>query len=768
MGDPAADAGVGMIRRRPVDLASCDTEPIHEIGGVQPHGALIAVDAASSTVTHASVNLEAFLGVAADAVLGRPLGEALGEANVAALAGRAVEPLQPELIRPWFLDVNGRRLECFPHRHGVSLILEFVPFEDGPAPLWEEDLLRQRIVAELVKRETLEDLAHVSASILREVTGFDRVMIYRFAPDKHGEVIAESTSRPDSFLGQHYPASDIPDPARRHFALNLIRSIPDINAAPSPIITRAGEIADATSARPLDLTFSKLRAVAPVHVEYLNNMGVRGSMSISLTANGSLWGLVACHHYAALHLPWSRFRFCELLGGTISALLQSIENAVQLRQSIRAEKVAHELEIAASGGATLAQAIAGRADELLLQMNACGIELVLDGRRHGFGLVPAERVEYTGMLVQARDGIAAIEELGPIVEIDLPGGRRAAGAAFLSLSEDGADHLVFLREEFEQTITWAGKPDKVTRREVDGTVRLSPRGSFALWSEERRGRSKPFSQNDREALRIVRRALFALNSRDRERMAVAAQKQAEREEARLRLVVMEATRRSSLGELASALAHELNQPLSAVTNYVNACRQELRNYGKQIPDEVNALIDSAVTESSRAADLVRRLRNFIAGGEIVPERVDLALLVRQGADLALAAAEEQAPEIAFRVGADLPRVWADPVQIGQVVLNLVRNALPALRDQPVRRLTIAASRSGPMVEVSVADTGIGIAEDLRETIFEPFHSSTTAGMGIGLSLCRSIIEAHGGRIWLADQPVGACFVFSLPIDGPPP
>jgi signal transduction histidine kinase len=278
----------------------------------------------------------------------------------------------------------------------------------------------------------------------------------------------------------------------------------------------------------------------------------------------------------------------------------------------------------------------------------------------------------------------------------------------------------------------------------------------------------PFSESDREALRIVRRVLFALDSLERERTAVAAQKQAEREEARLRMLVMEAGRRSSLGELASVLAHELNQPLAAVTNYVNACRQELRNYGRSVPDDINDLIESAVGEASRAAALVRRLRNFISGGEVVAERIDLRAPIRQGVDLALASADGPPPEVSVDVWPDVPRIDADPIQIGLVVLNLVRNSLPAMRDSPVRSLAIVVRRVGEEVEIAVSDTGCGVPPDLLDTVFEPFHRSTTRGMGIGLSLCRSIVEAHGGRIWFEPRSSGAKVVFTLPVDGPRP
>lgn len=752
--------------KRPIDLSSCDTEPIHVIGAIQPFGCLVAAGRRTLTIEFASGNTGDYLGWRCADLLGKPLAALLGDARVAELLARPLQPTAPDLLRPWFVIVRrpdgaDADLECFPHLHEGQIILEFVHRQDGPAIMWEEDRLRQRIISELIRPEALTELAQVGAQIIREVTGFDRVMIYRFAPDKHGEVIAESTSRKDSFLGLHYPASDIPDPARRHFVSNVIRAIPDINAVAVPIITRSGDVADARSANPLDLTFSKLRAVAPVHIEYLNNMGVGASMSISLIANNELWGLVACHHYAPLHLAWSRFRFCELLGGTISALLQSLENTIQLRHSIRAEKTAFAMERQARLGKPLKAVIREHAAVLMDQCDAQGMVLTLDDKRLPIGRVPGADMDYSVLKAALVDGIATSDHLDGLAPAGSPVGGEVAGVAMMELSDDGRDFLAMFREPFEQTIRWAGKPEKVETRLDDGTMRLSPRGSFALWREERRGRSRPFTEIDHEVLRITRRALFAMNSQDRERAAITAKMKAEAEEARLRLVLLDAARDRSLGELASALAHELNQPLSAVTNYVNACRQELRNYGLQVPEQVDRLMDSVVTESSRAADLVRRLRNFISQGEIALEEIDLHAVIRQGVDLALAATSDAPPEVEYEFAPDLRPILADPVQLGQVILNLVRNSLTAMQDMDPRMIRVSTLIDGFFVRIAVRDTGAGIPESVVKTVFEPFHNSTTSGMGIGLSLCRSIVEAHGGRIWTQPVPSGAEFVFTL-------
>ncbi len=753
-----------------VNLETCDREPIHLIGAVQPHGALIAIDDAHFVVEFASKNTAAFVGAGPERILGKEIAKVIGAENARQLRTMKLDPSTPKLLSPWFISFSGPDgrqidLECLPHRNNGHIILEFLHPEPAPARVWEDEYLRREFISELVKPGALEELANASARIIRDVTGFDRVMIYRFAEDRHGEVIAESTNRPDSFLGLHYPASDIPDPARRHFLLNVVRSIPDINSERVPIISRRGTVADAASVRPLDLTFSKLRAVAPVHVEYLNNMGVAASLSISLVTQNQLWGLVACHHYEPREVSSSRLRFAELLGSTTSALLQSIESTNQLEKSIAAEKTAFRIEQQARGGKSLRTLITDWAPVLMQLLDAQGLLLVLGNDRVVFGAVPGAALHFSGLREVLADGVAMTSHLSAHIDIDEEQLKVAAGAALLDLSDDGRDYLVFLRSDFEQTIRWAGKPDKVGTTTEDGITRLSPRGSFALWREERHGQSRPFDTMDRDALRILRRALFALNSLEHERAALEAQRVAQAQEVRLRHALLDASRASSMGELASAIAHELNQPLSAISNFISACRQELKNAEVEIPERAAQLIDEAIAETTRAGDLMRRMRNFISAGDLNAEYIDLNKAIQQGIDLALVSVDLPRLQVSLLLDKSILRVLADPVQIGQVVLNLARNSITAMQDSKTQKLTVEVIRSGRSVKVYIRDTGHGIPPEQYKYLFEPFNTSTTQGMGIGLSLCRSIIEAHEGRIWAEPTKNGAVFVFQLPIEG---
>jgi len=754
-----------MTRREPVDLDACDKEPIHLIGAVQPHGAVLAVDAHTRRIEYASLSVETILGTPARRCLGRGLSQFIPEDQIRRITGRDLTPTRPAILRPVAIeaicdDGTRRALESVPHRIADHIILELLEPDIKAVEVWEEEALRQRIAAELVRPDTLAELAELSAEIVRGVIGFDRVMIYRFAPDKHGRVIAESTSRPDSFLDQHYPASDIPEPARRHFILNMVRAIGDIEAEASPILPAAGRMA------PLDLTFARLRAVPRVHVEYLRNMGVRASCSISLVTNDELWGLIACHNYTARIVPSSKLRFLELIGGTISALLQGIENRMLLRRSIEAEKIAFAIETEGREGRLLRDLIREWAPAIAAATGSHASVLSQAGATVRHGPVPEPPLAYDVLRRRAVDGIALDDRLAETLPMTDAQREHAAGAAYLELSGDGEDFLVLHRPHFIETINWAGKPGKILRRDEDGSARLSPRGSFAVWAEERRGRSRPYDATDREVIRILRRALFALNSLERERAAVRAQKEAEAEEERLRLALLDAARRSSLGELATALAHELNQPLSAVSNYVSACRQELRNLGHDLPPEIDEIMAEAVSEAIRAGDLLRRIREFIGEGKLSPEVTDLEQAIRQGVRLADMAKRVPGLETRYEIGRDVGAVYADPVQITQVVLNLALNAMEAMRDAETRRLTISLARQGDAVRIGLRDTGRGVPREGRERLFQPFHQSTTAGMGIGLSLCRSIVEAHDGRIWFEDRRPGAEFFVLIPAEGP--
>ena len=224
-----------------------------------------------------------------------------------------------------------------------------------------------------------------------------------------------------------------------------------------------------------------------------------------------------------------------------------------------------------------------------------------------------------------------------------------------------------------------------------------------------------------------------------------------------------ASRVSAMGTMASALAHELNQPLTAVANYVEAARDLLANPNADNITIVREALGDAATQAVRAGQIVRRLRDFIARGDTDKRVENLRGLINEANALALIGVAELGIDIRIEIDENISGVLVDKVQIQQVLVNLIRNAVEAMIDAPERRLTISAIPvAGQMVEVSVVDTGSGLDADVESKLFQPFVSTKDAGMGLGLSICQTIIEAHDGRIWL-DKPVsgGTAFRFTL-------
>ena len=227
--------------------------------------------------------------------------------------------------------------------------------------------------------------------------------------------------------------------------------------------------------------------------------------------------------------------------------------------------------------------------------------------------------------------------------------------------------------------------------------------------------------------------------------------------------LLHASRLSAMGQMASALAHELNQPLTAVINYVQACRRLLAG-GNAPRERLHDVMDKAVAQASRAGQIIQRMRQFIQKGETERQLESINKVVEEASALALVGARESGIVVRLELSPDLPPVLVDRIQIQQVVLNLVRNATEALAAVERRELTIRTSRpNGALVDVAVSDTGPGLSAEVVDQLFQPFVTTKPKGMGLGLSISRSIIEAHGGRLQaIANPEGGVTFRLSLP------
>jgi two-component system sensor kinase FixL len=226
------------------------------------------------------------------------------------------------------------------------------------------------------------------------------------------------------------------------------------------------------------------------------------------------------------------------------------------------------------------------------------------------------------------------------------------------------------------------------------------------------------------------------------------------------------SRLSEMGQMASALAHELNQPLAAITNYAKAARRTLDKVEGAEPLRARELLDKTAAQALRAGEIIRRLREFTEKADSNRTRENVNGLIEEAIGLGIVGTAEADVKIRVELYPELPPIFVDKIQVQQVVLNLVRNSIEAMVGWPRRELTISTAPDADFILITISDTGPGLAPEVQEKLFQPFVTTKTQGMGIGLSICRSIIDAHGGRLWATpNEGGGVAFRFRLPAGG---
>ncbi|MDP9428396.1 MAG: GAF domain-containing protein, partial [Actinomycetota bacterium] len=469
-------------------LQGCADEAIAVPGAIQPHGALLAVTEPDLAVVVASANAAEVLG-AQPASLADVLAPADLERLRAGLAGDLAD------LNPLRATVAGAELDLVVHRSDGLLFTEWEPLAgaEQAGAAWHRRL--PQVLQRLSAGGTLEKLTAALARDVRALTGFDRVMVYRFDPEWNGEVVAEDRRADlEPFLGLRYPASDIPAQARALYATNWLRLIPDATYRRVPLEPAANPV----TGRPLDLSGAMLRSVSPVHLEYLANMGVVASMSVSLIDRGRLWGLISCHSYRGPHRPSYADRVAaEFLGRTASLLVQTTVGAGEQGRVVAVAQRQAEL-VAALGRTPRAptQALTSGTPTVLDLLPAAGAAVRLDGRLHLLGSTPpADRVPGLVAALLA-EGRSSTDALGALLPAAADVADTASGLLAVEVGGGRGDFVAWFRPETPREVTWGGNPHTPKTVQTEAGPRLSPRRSFAAWSETVRGTATPWREHE--------------------------------------------------------------------------------------------------------------------------------------------------------------------------------------------------------------------------------------------------------------------------------
>ena len=819
-----------------VDLTNCDREPIHISGHIQPHGVLVVVQEPQLEILQVSENTLHLLGFAPESAIGQDLSLLFDRVQLEKLKAclrnenlKTVNPIKLYVERP------GKSLEfdCILHRVQEVLMveLELATSQENLSVFSFYHSVRAT-VSKIQSAKNLKDLCQVTVEEVRQISGFDRVMVYQFDPEGNGAVIAEDKAEKLSpFLGLNYPSSDIPKQARQLYALNWLRLIPDINYKPVPIVSGK----NAVTTQPRDLSFSVLRSVSPIHIEYLQNMGVAASMSISLIKDKELWGLIACHNYTPKYLNYELRAACEFIGQVMSLELQSKEGNEDYDYKLHLKSLQTKIFEDISTSENLSQVLVKCQHNLLEAVNAQGAAIVFGDNCYRVGQTPeGESLKYLTQWVQKHlnQEIFYTDSLTKCYPEAEEFKDTASGCLAIAISPTQKIYVLWFRPEVIKTVNWAGNPNKPLQTDEDGNYRLSPRKSFELWKENVRYKSLPWKQCEIDAALELRKAMINIvlcqidkleklnraleESVAREREKTAHLKTAMSELKRAQTQLVQSERMSSLGQLVSAVAYEVTNPINFIHGnliYANEYSQKmidlLQLYDQHYPSpspEIQAQIEAVELEfivedlpkllgsmkvgANRIREIVQSLRNFSRIDEADIKPVD----IHDGLDSALLILSNRLkpkpdrPAIhLIKEYGSLPLVECYAVQINQVFMNVLTNAIDALEDafvnnnlsshgrdkeEPVKcgqiRIVTEICPGEKAVAVRIEDNGCGMTQTVRQKIFEPFFTTKLVGKGAGIGLTISheiAVEQHGGKLTCNSAPgEGTELIIEIPLN----
>lgn len=743
-------------RSAPPDLATCDREPIHIPGSIQPHGILLSLEAGSLRVLQASQNAETVFGTAAEALSGR---DAAGIFEAMTGGRELVDAIEHANLEstPVYLGSIGageRAFRAVAHAHHNRILVEFEEAASaGLVSFHNLYPLVRTFMDRLQGLATIPELAQMAADEVRTITGFERSLVYKFDADWNGNVIAESCGAEfQPYLDLWFPASDIPAQARELYRLNRLRLIADTNYQPVPLVPAF----DPETNAPLDMTYSTLRSVSPVHIEYLHNMGLRASMSISVIRDGRLWGLISLHNRTAKTVPFEVRVACDFLGQALSTHLAAREGQAEYEHRLHLKSITARLLGYMAEEDRFIDGLTNHPDELLSLTGAGGAAVLFEGRCVRVGKTPPESQirELIGWLGSA-DAQTEVFETDSLPS-QMPGGERlretASGVLAISISKLYNSYLVWFRPEVVRTVTWGGDPNKpVEPVGVGGSMRIHPRKSFEAWKETVRGRSFPWRVSEVEAASELRNAVVGVVLRKAEELAaLSAELQRSNKE---------------LEAFSYSVSHDLRAPFRHIVGYAQLLEDHL---GEQADATALRFLTTIANAAHTAGTLVDSLLNFSRVGRAAlhPIPVPMSTMVDEIRQ-ELMDQESADREVNWEIGA-LPVVDCDPVLMRMVWLNLLSNALKYSRKKEASEIRIACETSEEWHTFSVSDNGAGFKQKYVGKLFGVFqrlHSQEEfEGTGIGLANVRRAVGKHGGRTWAEGKlDDGAVFYFTMPV-----
>ncbi|MDY7531067.1 ATP-binding protein [Pseudomonas sp. Bout1] len=730
-------------------LANCADEPIRFPGAIQPHGALLTLAEPDLHIMQVSANVAELFNHSPASLLGQPLHTLIGIEPAEAIQAMVTQNSFFD-APPLHVTLNGAEFEGLLHRHQDVLVLEFEPrLKDfQPQALNGRTSNLGKMLQRLQSAKSLQALYEISVNEIQAMTGYDRVLIYRFEEEGHGQVIAEASAPSmELFNGLFFPASDIPEQARELYRTNWLRIIPNADYEAVPLVPRLRP----DTGQPLDLSFATLRSVSPIHCQYMKNMGVLSSMSISLMAGDKLWGLISCGNRQPLLVPNDLRTTCQTIGQVLSLQISAMQALDLSRQ--REEKVEALALLSQAMQASPANVFDGLAQrpELLMDLAlAGGVAIIEDKQLHRYGNCPEPAqiralhkwLQETGQPVFASHNLASIYP--PAVDYQ----QVASGVLAMSLPKPVDNGVLWFRPEVKENINWSGDPNKPLGLEsTDAGLHLRPRTSFEIWKVEMAGISTKWSHGDRFAANDLRRSAL------------------ENDLARQVLREQQAVR--ARDELVAVVSHDLRNPMTVISMLCGMMQKTFSSEGPHTSRRISSAIDTMQQAAGRMNVLLEDLLDTskIEAGRytVKPVALDVSQMFEEAYSLLAPLAMEKAIDLSFNAEPGL-QINADPERLFQVLSNLIGNAIKFTPRQG--NIGISALSNGEDIVFSVRDSGDGIAPEQLPHVFDRYWTqaeNNPTGSGLGLYITQGIVQAHGGRIEAQSElGRGSEFRFTVP------
>jgi len=717
-----------------VDLNNCDKEPIHLIGKVQNHGVLVSGLVKSKKITRCSVNCEGIFNKNAAALLKGSLSDLFSNSIIEQLF-KGLEADNTNFIST---VINQLEVDLIIHLVEEEFILEIEEVEPRVDSLIQQSNLTKTVstINNITNPNTLNDFL---ADTIKTQFGYDRVMVYQFDHQWNGSVVAEKKEdHLESWLGLHYPSTDIPVPARRLFYNEKSRLIKDVNSDSVPIVINSELVTN----KEIDLSRSEFRATSPIHIEYLRNMGVNATLTMPIVSGKIVWGLIACHHYSAKSINYSERLSLKFLTQFYASQIQinksdKVLKTIKASSFIRGELINQIIE-----SWNISDGLSKNKYTLQDLTESSGASICMGEKITRIGNCPTDS--------QIFDIIKRIKEITneSFYETDnsiadFPNDSTlkltAAGIICVFISDSREEALLWFKPEVKETVYWGGKPQK---KSIDKNLRLSPRKSFDKWKEILDGFSTPWQENEIAVVIEFRKNVsnFVLQKYDEVKLLNVKLKEAYKE----------------LESFSYSVSHDLRAPLRGIDGFAQIIKED---YFDSLDDFGKSSIETIISSVQKMDTLIDDILSFsgLDQKKIQYKKFSIHPIFQDNID----ALSNQYPNTKIILRESFPEVYGDPSVITLLIKNLLENALKysSKKEKPVVQIGVDEKNT-----FFIQDNGVGFDQKNSENIFRVFRrlNNNFEGSGIGLSIAKRVIDKHNGNIWVkSEKGKGAIFYFNL-------